>query len=458
MSENQEPNQLYNCGDWIEIGKRLYLDAETADVHFAFDLEDGTVNRIAAHKNILASASDVFRTMFYGESKMDQDADVQVDDVSDAAFMEFLQFFYRTQIQLTIENIAGVMQLGHKYNVPNCIKVGIQFLKDVLTVDNVFIGVNLGIRYDLRDLLELCSKFITLNTAAILKTAGFLGCDKSALQFVLSMGLFSCSEIDVFRACMAWVQSKSKNNALTKATVKKHLGDLYHEIRFASMTMHELCSLQAEYEPVLRNDFSTIANMIVLPAFRADIFNNEPRNAKWNADVNAVVVGDFKVKNSNESQHDFWNNHTITFSTTDIPLLLGSFVCGKVRVKTRDVPYSRDLSLPLPVKVEIMEVSNSSGANDKQLVATNASLQSIDANETVLPHPILIRPGFQYKICIGPFPDQHVYYSKELMMKACVSNDSDFFSFYASYVKLHNVSNNNGKPFGLISMLKFNKF
>lgn len=457
MAKDQKTNDipeltLYNCGDWIETGEKLYLDAETADVHFTFDLEDGTVKRIAAHKNILASASDVFRAMFYGASKMEQD-DIHVNGVPDAAFIEFLQFFYRTQIKLTIENIDGVMQLGHKYNIANSIKVGIQFLKDVLTVDNIFIGLNLGIRYNLPELLVFCSKFITLNTAAIFNTTGFLECDKSALEFILKMDLYSCSEVDAFRAIMAWVQCKSKQLALTKAMIKKHLGDLYYEIRFASMTMQELCTLQAEYESVLRNEFSTIANMIVLPAFQADNFNNEPRNAKWNTNMNAVVVADFKVKNSKESIQHFWNTHTLTFSTKDIPLLLGSFVCGKIRVKVAFAGV-RELSVALPVNVNISEILNSNSAIVKQMLTMKASLQATDVTEVVLPHPILIRPGFQYKICIGPFPDEHVYYSNELKTKARVSN---FFPFYASYVKLHNVSTDKGKPIGLISVLKFNK-
>lgn len=463
MAENQESNsaaapKLYRCADWIESGKKLYLDTETADVHFTFGSDDDAIKSIPAHKNILAAASEVFRTMFYGEAMVQGDVDVHVDEVSDAAFMEFLQFFYRTHIQLSIENIADVMQLGHKYNVPNCIKICVEFLKDVLTVDNIFIGLNLGIRYNLNDLLKFCSKFITLNTAAVFKTTGFLDCDKAALEFILKMDIFSCTEVEAFQACMAWVQSKSKikQNALTKAMVKKHLGDLYYEIRFGSMTMQELCSLQTEYEPVLRNDFSTITSMIVLPEFQAENFNNEPRHAKWNADEQAIVECDFKVKNSNESPQHLWNKHTIIFSTTEIPLLLGSFVCGRFGVKIR--AGIRDLSVALRLKVEILEVCNSNSASAKQLLTMKTTLKSTNStNEIVLPHPILIRPGFQYKICIGPFPDEHVYYSNELLTKVSVTSDSNLFWFYGSYVKFHNISTVGGKPFGLISMFKFNK-
>lgn len=157
--------------------------------------------------------------------------------------------------------------------------------------------MNLGIRYNLQDLLKCCSKLISLDTTALFKTIGFLESDKSALEFILDMDIFSCSEVEAFKACMAWVRSKSKQNVLTKAVVKKHLGDLYYKIRFASMTMQELCSLQTDYEPVLRSDFPTITNMIVLPEFHAENFNNDQRQAKWNAIVEC------EVKNSKESSN-----------------------------------------------------------------------------------------------------------------------------------------------------------
>lgn len=103
--------------------------------------------------------------------------------------------------------------------------------------------------------------------------------------------------------------------------------------------------------------------MIVLSEFHAENFNNAQRHAKWNAD--AIVECDFKVKSSIESPHILWNKHTITFSSSEIPFLLGSFECGKIRVKVK-VGF-RDLSVALPVKVEIFEVRNSNDAKTKQL-------------------------------------------------------------------------------------------
>lgn len=60
----------------------------------------------------MAIDSDVFKAMFYGNLK--EGDDIRVIEVSDAAFREFLQFFYLSELDLTDENIAAVLYLGHK--------------------------------------------------------------------------------------------------------------------------------------------------------------------------------------------------------------------------------------------------------------------------------------------------------------------------------------------------------
>lgn len=365
--------------------------------------------------------------------------------------MEFLQFFYLDRVKLTIENIAGVMRLGDKYNVPKCVEVCVQFLKDVLTVDNIFFGQNLAILYGQQKLIKFCEKLITLNTAEVFQTVGFLECDKQVLACILNMNILSCSEVDVFRACMAWVRANSKQGTLTKATVKKYLDDLYYEIRFASMTMQELCSLQAEYESVLGSDSATITNMIIQPEFHVEKFNQDARHAKWNSD--AIDKYDRTLKSKSEP-YFLEEKYTTTFSAGE-PLLLGSFVCSKI--KFYDSSY-RDLTSALSVKVEIFEVRNLSDTNTNALLTMKAKLQSKDVNHILLPHPILIRPGFFYKISIGQFPDKHVYFSEELKTQVCLNEYLALMGSYYEYVEFHNCrTTENGKAFDLISCLNFNK-
>lgn len=91
----------------LESVAKLYHDTESTDVHFTFESSNNNeVIRIGAHQNLLGAASDVFHAMFYG--KLKESAEIRVVDASDAAFKEFLQYFYQRRVKLTTENVAEV--------------------------------------------------------------------------------------------------------------------------------------------------------------------------------------------------------------------------------------------------------------------------------------------------------------------------------------------------------------
>lgn len=223
---------------YLKNGTKLYLNTKTADVHFKFDADgdDGAGKRIPAHKNLLAAESDVFEAMFYGGLK--ENGDIQVIDASDAAFMEFLQYFYLSKFNLTAKHVVDVLHLGHKYNVAQCIDDCMTFLVETMDNENVCTILQRAVLYDQTELLKMCEKHIIINTAAVFQSANFLECDQKILAHILKMNLFSCSEVEVFQACMAWIKAKSKQTiSINKAMDKKYLGNLYNEIRFASMTI-----------------------------------------------------------------------------------------------------------------------------------------------------------------------------------------------------------------------------
>lgn len=248
MSDQKEQNpqqeKLYSNGDLLESVKEIYLNTKSCDVNFSFNSANGPGKRVAAHKCLLAASSDVFNAMFYGDLK--EPGDVHLADSSDAAFMEFLQFFYLSDVKLTMENITEVMYLGQKYNVKGCISVCVEFLKDNLTAENVCSCLDLAILYDHNDLVKMCEKIIILDTVAVFKSVDFLECNKRASHHILKMDLLSCSEVDVFEACMNWVTTTSEQQILSKAIVDMHLGDLFYEIRFKSMTMQQFCTLHTD--------------------------------------------------------------------------------------------------------------------------------------------------------------------------------------------------------------------
>lgn len=188
-------------------GEKLYLDSLTADVYFVLGSDDGLCKRIPAHKNLLAAASDVFKAMFYGPMK--EEGDVDIEDVSAAAFEEFLQFFYVTSVKLTEEHVADVMSLGDKYDVTKCVDLGFQFIKEIIQDQNICMALGLAFRYDNEDLRAFCEKYIMMQSQAVFKATDFLKCSQPVLKHILKMNTFSCSETVVFEACMSWAKFQS---------------------------------------------------------------------------------------------------------------------------------------------------------------------------------------------------------------------------------------------------------
>lgn len=147
-------------------------------------------------------------------------------------------------------------------------------MKRTLNNENICTGFIYAILYHETELLKLCKNHVISNTEEIFKTPEFLECGRLVLEYILNMDFVSCSEDKVFEACMAWVKAKSERNVLSKEIVDKYLGDLFYKIRFASMTIQQLCALQKKYDSVLSNDFITIANIIGEPGVQIDKFNH----------------------------------------------------------------------------------------------------------------------------------------------------------------------------------------
>lgn len=202
--------------DQLKNTEKLYSEKKFADVWFSFESTDDddndgsnlpSIHLIPAHKILLAAASDVFEAMFFGQLK--ENGRIRMTDVSKSAFLEFLQFFYLNKVHLTDENIADVLYLGHKYNVTECVETCEQFLKDSLTNSNVCTILSLVILYDQEELMKLCHQRILLHTADVFHSVDFLECDRRVMEYILKQDLLSCTEVEVFDACMAWVVAKS---------------------------------------------------------------------------------------------------------------------------------------------------------------------------------------------------------------------------------------------------------
>lgn len=273
MSSTNGPAVAHNS---MVAFEDFYLDAATADVFFVPDVGSNK-ERIPAHKVLLAAKSDVFKAMFYGELK--EKGDIKIVDASIAAFKEFLEYFYCTEIDPTIENAPNVLKLADQYNVPACCDFYEKFLGDTITIDNVCSVYGLAIFYKRSGLNKMCEQRIAEATKSVLKSQSFLECDRSVLQAILDLDVLDCAEKDIFDAFMKWTKHAANETKLTKEMVQKYLGDLFYQFRFKSMSFSRFVTLLPEYGHLFTaEEYKEILLLFGDKSFQSTLFTNMHRN------------------------------------------------------------------------------------------------------------------------------------------------------------------------------------
>lgn len=248
----------------VKTTQKLYLDEETADCYFVFDIDDGKktenswrrflnayfqtsifekwnrtkiTQRVPAHKILLATGSEVFKPMFYGGWL--EKSEVKIIDVSIEAFTEFLQFFYSNDITISIENVAELMFLAEKYFVDDCLKLCDTVIYEHLPIDDIVSGYELAIKFDRIDLQGKLVAKIGEQAKNVLQSDSFLQCSRIMLKRILEINSLSSVPEDVFDACMIWSKKsceKKWNRSIVDEKSQKTVRRLFS---FDSVLCHE---------------------------------------------------------------------------------------------------------------------------------------------------------------------------------------------------------------------------
>lgn len=259
-----------------KILEQLYLDRnETGDVTFIVQSE-----KIRAHRWVLAAASPKFKAQFYGVGA--DKGNIDMPNVSVAAFTEFLQFFYKGSVELTVDNIEAVLNLAKQSLVDEFVTNCINFLISTTTPNNVCWIYLFATMYDIDTLRIKCEQTISKDTKQIFCSDEFFWCNHAVLVRILKIDTLNCPEIDVFNACIEWARANCKQKNLDDRksdNLRAALGDAIYQIRFASMHAKQFAALHKSL-----NDFFTADEIIEilyitskLEGFQSQKFNQKPR-------------------------------------------------------------------------------------------------------------------------------------------------------------------------------------
>lgn len=228
---------------------------ESADFEFRFADDHNELKIIRVHKRLLSIISPVFAAMF-GVNWNTRDS-VVVTDASFGPFKEFIQAFYKNEVNITDANIGEILNLAKKYQLDDLVPDCALFLEQSLTADNCIDALNLATAFDMGQLQTECDKLIGADTKAILVPPALHRCSLNALKAILGLEAISCTEFELFGIAVEWAEHQCEENGLD-ATDANNLGDqlgvCLDKIRFNEMALAEVISCIETYGPIFSKE------------------------------------------------------------------------------------------------------------------------------------------------------------------------------------------------------------
>lgn len=243
---SQEYNWQASQNSVRERNAVMYNNPLIADVCFTVGTAPN-VQKIPAHKYVLAIGSSVFHAMFYGGLADNQDS-VELPDVEPAAFQNLLRYLYCDEIQLAADNVLATLYAAKKYIVPFLARACVQYLETSLSARNACILLSQSRLFEEHDLMEQCWEVIDAQAEEALASDCFTDIDFSTLESILLRDTLNAREVTVFSAVCRWAEAECQRRDLEPSPQNKRevLGDAFYLIRIPSMLLEEFANGPAQ--------------------------------------------------------------------------------------------------------------------------------------------------------------------------------------------------------------------
>ena len=196
---------------------------------------------IPAHKFLLSICSPVFFAMFCGEMAETKEH-IDLPDCEYEGIFELLRYIYTDEVCLNGNNVMQVMYLAQKYMIPRLSIECTEYLKENLSLSNVFCIFNHAQQYENQELLLHCWDLIDEETEDVVKSSEFQSMERSFLIKLVKRNSLSIREVELFKAVDCWTKEECKRQKLkVKGSVKRQvLGEqIVKNIRFPIMKQNE---------------------------------------------------------------------------------------------------------------------------------------------------------------------------------------------------------------------------
>ena len=260
-----------------ERNKFMFNNDLFSDVKFVVKTADDESERkqvIPAHKFVLSISSPVFEAMFYGKLAETTDS-IELRDCEYDSLLELFRYMYSDEVNLSGNNVMGVLYLAKKYMVPSLAEKCTKYLQENLNPSNVFSILPFALKYEEKNLTDQCWKVVDKHTKEALKSDGFATIDRSLLEEVVVRDTLTIEEeIELFKAVDLWAAKECERQGLAADGKKKRsiLGEeIIKAIRFAIMDEKDFASVVLDSKILKKEEIVTVIKLLnSVPRFGTD--------------------------------------------------------------------------------------------------------------------------------------------------------------------------------------------
>ncbi|XP_077991082.1 BTB/POZ domain-containing protein 17-like [Glandiceps talaboti] len=201
-----------------------------------------------AHKLILVSGSDVFRTMLTGHNWAESTThEIELEEGfhCEPVFPDFLKFLYTNRIFISDDIVIPLRTLADKYMVHRLSRLCIDYMCNELNCDNVIGWDQYANKFNITRLSLECHIFMQQNVDLLIDSKKFLNLDID--QFVK---ILQCSDVHVpdeytlFKSVKDWAFAYDRS--CSSDDIKSNLGVLLPLVRYPMMTGEQLDSIEKD--------------------------------------------------------------------------------------------------------------------------------------------------------------------------------------------------------------------
>lgn len=250
------------------VFEHLFTD-KNVDCRFRF-VDSSNQMEYAAHQQVLAANSSVFRAMF-GLDWNDAAAPILIEDATYNTFSAFMDYFYNEKAVLTAENAVGILHLADKYDIQPLVGHCESFLVQQLSTSNVLAYYSVASRYGRNKMLTNCCDLMKQQYKAVLESTDFCSCDKATLAAFLRLLPEPCDEEMVFDACIKWSETECEENGNRSPSMEARrsvLGECFALIPFKSMDYEPFVERYKQYKEMFTRDESDAIFLHLLDSSR----------------------------------------------------------------------------------------------------------------------------------------------------------------------------------------------